>query len=80
MEMYLLGGPGAHAEGAPDELDMTLTDIGPYLKAYQESRATLQGSQPRWGLDEAGEQPGTAGGIKFLRRQKTALALSCLDG
>jgi uncharacterized protein len=42
MEMYLLGGPGAHAKGAPDELDMTLTDIGPYLKAYQESRATLQ--------------------------------------
>lgn len=65
MEMYLLGGPGAHAKGAPDELDMTLTDIGPYLKAYQESRATLQGSQPGGGSNEAGEQPGTAGGIKF---------------
>ena len=42
MEMYLLGGPGAHAKGAPDELDMTLTDIGPYLKAYAESCAKLQ--------------------------------------
>ena len=42
MEVYLLGGPRAHAENAPDELDMTLTDIGPYLKAYAESRAKLQ--------------------------------------
>jgi hypothetical protein len=25
-----------------DELDMTLTDIGPYLKAYAESRTRLQ--------------------------------------
>ena len=64
MEVYLLGGPGAHAETAPDELDMTLTDIGPYLKAYAESRATLQGTQPS-GSSNGGAEPGTAGGIKF---------------
>ncbi len=65
MEVYLLGGPGAHAETAPDQLDMTLTDIGPYLKAYAESRAALQGTQPGGGSTEAAQQPATAGGIKF---------------
>ena len=66
MEVYLLGGPGAHAETAPDELDMTLSDIGPYLKAYAESRAMLQGTQPSGSnSSEAAQQPGTAGGIKF---------------
>ena len=65
MDVYLLGGPGAHAPTAPDELDMTLTDIGPYLKAFAESRATLQGTQPGGGSNEAAQQPATAGGIKF---------------
>ena len=41
MQVYLLG-PREHGETEPDELDMTLTDIGPYLKAYAESRAKLQ--------------------------------------
>ena len=41
MQVYLLG-PREHAATEPDELDMTLTDIGPYLKAYAESRAKVQ--------------------------------------
>ena len=41
MQVSLLG-PREHAGTEPDQLDMTLTDIGPYLKAYAESRAKLQ--------------------------------------
>ena len=44
---------------------MTLTDIGPYLKAYAESRAALQGTQPSAGSNQARERPGAALSIKF---------------
>ena len=46
-----------HAGGQMDELDMTLTDIGPYRKAYAESRAKLQQ------ISGSAQRP--TGGIKF---------------
>ena len=65
MQVYMRVGERQHAETEPDQLDMTLTDIGPYLRAYAESRAALQGTRPGGSSDAAAQQPGTAGGIKF---------------
>lgn len=47
-----------------DELDMTLTDIGPYLKAYGESRTMLQ-TPPGASPTGTARRPGAAAGIKF---------------
>ena len=66
LQVYLSSEPrtlGKEAGG--EQLDMTLTDIGPYLKAYAESRAALQGTQPSAGSNQARERPGAALSIKF---------------
>jgi hypothetical protein len=42
-----------------DELNMTLSDIGPYLKAYADSRRMLQPSPPTPGASTAGAAPAT---------------------
>ncbi len=66
MQVYLSSGPQGPGKAAGGErLDMTLTDIGPYLKAYAESRAALQGTQPSGGSNQAGERSGAALSIKF---------------
>jgi hypothetical protein len=65
MQVYLSSGlRGLGKEAGGEQLDMTLTDIGPYLRAYAESRAALQ-AQPSGDSNQAGERPGTALSIKF---------------
>jgi uncharacterized protein len=49
----------------PDQLDMTLTDIGPYLKAYAGSRSALHGTTPGTSPRDATQRPGAAAAIKF---------------
>lgn len=60
---YLL--TGQMTRSPRDELDMTLSDIGPYLKAYAESSTTLQGAPAGASPKDARAKPGTAAAIKF---------------
>jgi uncharacterized protein YecT (DUF1311 family) len=65
MQVYLSSETPALGKAGDEQLDMTLTDIGPYLKAYAESRAALQRTQPSADPNQAEGRPGAALSIKF---------------